>query len=271
MRYTLSILAIAVMLLLMPGCKKKDSSSLDFTYTGRQHIGYLISFHSNAHNCVWSFGDGSRSTDPNPNHSYSYAALYTVTLIPDNDSAKKITKTILIASANDFTYSGTPAAGHILSFSSNADEGSTYLWDFGDGSSSTEKAPIHVFATNQDFEVSLSINNDKDHIVKKRISIYANGVYLSQLTGNKTWHHIFTDASPFAPYHTGHTMPDVNMEISTTVPSVITINGDSLSYYGSEHSDSVLLFRHSGYNKHINTSLYFNHFTSATDYSYLPT
>ena len=265
-KYTLPIL----ILIFLPGtigCKKHDTSSpLDFTYSGTLHTGYLITFHSNAGTCLWSFGDGSKSTDPNPNHTYSYASSFTVTLIADNDTTKKVTKTIVIEQPFDFTYSGTPAAGYTVSFTSNAPAGNSFLWDFGDGTTSTDAAPAHIFSANNSFDVSLTLNNDPDHIIKKTINIYANGIYLSLIAGTKTWHHIYTDASPYPPYHTSHTLADVNKTITYIAPSVIAIDGDTLTYSNSIQSDSVLVFYHSDLYKNINNSLYFNHFTSGTDY-----
>lgn len=36
----------------------------------------------------------------------------------------------------------------------------TYLWDFGDGNTSTEAAPTHVFETEDDFNVTLTVSNE---------------------------------------------------------------------------------------------------------------
>lgn len=41
-----------------------------------------------------------------------------------------------------------------------------YLWDFGDGSSSTEKSPLHTYTTPGTYTVSLSVNSGKERIVR---------------------------------------------------------------------------------------------------------
>jgi PKD repeat protein len=42
-----------------------------------------------------------------------------------------------------------------------ADEDASYLWQFGDGSSSTERTPTHVYASAGSFNVTLTVSNDK--------------------------------------------------------------------------------------------------------------
>jgi hypothetical protein len=249
-------------------CKKSADAPLDFTYSGTPHIGYLITFHSNAGggNYLWSFGDGSKSTDHNPNHTYSYPSSYPVTLIINNDSAKKITKIITILPAFDFTYSGTPAAGYPVSFTSNVAAGASFLWNFGDGSTSGDAAPSHVFSANGVFDVSLTINNEPDHIIKKAVNIFADGVYLSSIAGTRLWHHIYTDAYPWPPYHTAHVLADVTMSVAIIDPATIVVGGDTLTYNSTMLSDSVMVFSYNNYYENENNILYFNHFTSGINY-----
>ncbi|MEM9931166.1 MAG: peptidylprolyl isomerase [Bacteroidota bacterium] len=55
----------------------------------------------------------------------------------------------------------TAAAGNELSFSNNTQEATTYLWDFGDGNTSTEREPNHRFLTSGAYTVSLTATNEK--------------------------------------------------------------------------------------------------------------
>ncbi len=259
-------IALAMLFAVLPSCKKHNNPTPDFSYSGTLRAGYLITFHSNVQTCVWSFGDGSKSTDPNPNHTYASAATYTVTLVPDNDTTQKITKTITIEPSFDFTYSGIPTAGYPITFTSNVPSGNTFLWNFGDGVTSTDAAPSHTFATNDPFEVSLTINNEPEHIIKKTINIFANGVYLNLIAGTKTWHHIYTSVFVMPPSQTSYPRPDLDMTITVLSPSVIIIGSDTLTYSGNINSDSVLVFNYYDYYRNINNNLHFNHFTAAIDY-----
>src|SRR5579872_4093715 len=166
---------IILLIALLPGisgCSKKHNTppTPDFTYTGTLQVGYTVAFHctvANASAYKWSFGDGSYSSDSAPHHIYTTASSFTVTLSINNDTANKVSKTITIVAALDFTITGKPTAGYSISFSSNAPAGSTYLWNFGDGSTSAVATPSHIYPVNGTYNVSLEINNDAGHIVQK--------------------------------------------------------------------------------------------------------
>lgn len=275
MKRTITILTafgvLAVFIFGLHSCKKK-SVEIDFNYTGTLHAGYLITFHSNAGNAgsyLWTFGDGSKSTDPNPNHTYNSAATFVVTLTWNNDTSKKITKLITIDVPFDFTVSGTPAAGHSVNFSSNAPSGSLFAWNFGDGTTSGDATPTHTYSANGSYEASLILNNDSTHIIKKTISIFANAVYLAGMAGDRMWHHTYTNAYPWPPYHTTDTLADVSMAINFISPYMITIGNDTLDYYSSTSpytSPDVVTFARDGEYPNIHNELQFNHSTSTLDY-----
>lgn len=54
-----------------------------------------------------------------------------------------------------FTYSGTAVL-----FNNNSENGSSYLWEFGDDSTSTEESPVHVYAVDGDYTVTLTVTNE---------------------------------------------------------------------------------------------------------------
>ncbi len=68
----------------------------------------------------------------------------------------------LEAPTADFNFSpSSPRAGEQVSFSDQSTGFPTaWLWDFGDGGSSDEQSPTHVFATSGTFTVSLTASND---------------------------------------------------------------------------------------------------------------
>ncbi len=45
-------------------------------------------------------------------------------------------------------------------FTNTSINGDTYMWDFGDGSSSTDENPTHAYAENGSYEVCLTVDND---------------------------------------------------------------------------------------------------------------
>ena len=114
----------------------------------------------------WDFGDGSSSTEQNPLHVYSEAGSYSVTLTVEGPGGSDlITCNGCIdvshpAPTAGFTSSGTQGDYDLLVEFTNTSTGpiSEYLWDFGDGSTSSEPSPTHVYTTAGSYDVSLTVS-----------------------------------------------------------------------------------------------------------------
>lgn len=129
-----------------------------------------VAFNNTATDAVsyeWNFGDGSTSTLQNPEHTYLSAGSYTVTLIATNSSGCRDTivkenfvKIIppKIASVSNLPVKGcvpltiTPVATIRDSLPVRS-----YLWDFGDGTTSTDAAPSHTYTVPGMYDVKLII------------------------------------------------------------------------------------------------------------------
>jgi PKD repeat protein len=120
----------------------------------------------------WEFESGTpaASTEQNPTVVFSAAGTYTVTLtVTDNEGAsddfeREVTVTGAPGNAAptaaftktcsgldcDFTDGSTDADGTIAS----------YLWDFGDGQTSTEASPSHTYAAAGEVTVTLTVTDD---------------------------------------------------------------------------------------------------------------
>lgn len=120
----------------------------------------------------WNFGDGHTSTIKDPTHVYADKGSYTVTLrVTDDDGNSDLTTKILtfinLEPTADFTYSpSSPKVGKDIQFTdkSTDPEGKTlkYLWEFGDGFTSTIKNPMHKFTTSGTEYVKLTVTDDED-------------------------------------------------------------------------------------------------------------
>lgn len=134
-----------------------------FTYTGSPSTGN-ITFH-------WDFGDGNTSSTRNPSHTYATGGNYNVCLNiivpgadPNDDCSDRQCQTVKVGSGcfpPAFIWNETGVPGE-LSFS--PDLSSIYLgqivsynWNFGDGNSSTLKNPVHTFACDKVWNVSLEV------------------------------------------------------------------------------------------------------------------
>jgi PKD repeat protein len=128
---------------------------------------------------LWDFGDGSpTSSDPNPSHTYTSAGTYTATLTATDNDGGTATATVVtnvdpneaptaVASA-DVTGGHSPLTVNFSSVGSSDPEGAalTYLWNFGDGATSTEANPTHTY-TNSGSETivrtaTLTVTDDKN-------------------------------------------------------------------------------------------------------------
>jgi PKD repeat protein len=124
---------------------------------------------------LWKFGDGGYSFLQNPYHLYKIPGVYTVTLTVNNNAgADTLTMTDLI------TVTSLPVAG----FTANATSGTSPLavefkdtstggptswsWTFGDGGTSDEQNPVHVFTDPGTYSVQLIVANDAGEDMETR-------------------------------------------------------------------------------------------------------
>lgn len=115
---------------------------------------------------LWDFGDGATSTERNPSHTYETIGTYTVELtVSDGEDTDTETKSDFIevveyrpiANFIGLPVSGTtPLSVSFTQLSTGPVE--TYLWDFGDGETSTEEHPVHTFINPGSYTVSLTVH-----------------------------------------------------------------------------------------------------------------
>jgi PKD repeat protein len=103
---------------------------------------------------IWDFGDGTTSTITNPVHFYPVAGTYLVSLVQIHSNATRDTviKSMQLNAAGpsgvstkpsgtaaaDFTFS-IPSV-YIVNFTNTSTNAASYLWDFGDATSSTSSS-----------------------------------------------------------------------------------------------------------------------------------
>ncbi len=114
----------------------------------------------------WNFGDGSTSTLQNPVHTYTNYGNYNVTLVVTNSFG--CTDTII---KNNFikikratiSIPSLPANGCVpftispVATINALDLVTSYLWDFGDGTTSNLATPSHTYSTQGTYTISLII------------------------------------------------------------------------------------------------------------------
>ncbi|MBT8220527.1 MAG: PKD domain-containing protein, partial [Bacteroidia bacterium] len=121
-----------------------------------------ISSGTNITGFSWDFGDGNTSTMANPVHQYSANGDYTVTFTVTTSTGcvESITEVIQVYQpiagfTGDNLSKSCPNPALITNFSNTTQGGTTWVWDFGDGGSSTIENPSHAYGTIDTFDVSL--------------------------------------------------------------------------------------------------------------------
>lgn len=142
-------------------CETVFTPTITHTSTSCSTVSYL-----------WNFGDGTTSTESNPSHLYAnagnYNAVLTLTYQCLNtcpaQSSVSVNKTVVLAATPtvtaDFTFMNyycatkfSPAAN----YGSNTCRSVSYLWNFGDGTTSTERSPLHAYANPGSYNVSFKL------------------------------------------------------------------------------------------------------------------
>ena len=129
-------------------------------------IGQTVTFQNNSSpapvSSSWDFGDGTTSSQINPTKTFLSGGTYAVKLINNyGNCADSITQNVTVITqpavnfkANDSTACRGPFAVQFTDLSPSAN---TWLWDFGDGSTSNQQNPSHTYATSGNFSVTLTI------------------------------------------------------------------------------------------------------------------
>jgi PKD repeat protein len=122
----------------------------------------------------WDFGTGDSSTATNPGYTYTSPGTFNATLtVTDSDgltNSASVTITVTapanlppVAAASASTTSGiAPLPVNFSSSGSYDADGSiiSYLWDFGDGTSSTSAAPSKTYNNPGTFTARLTVTDD---------------------------------------------------------------------------------------------------------------
>jgi gliding motility-associated-like protein len=113
-------------------------------------------------NSEWDFGDGTFSFETNPVKLFTTPGTYTVRLTNRYaDCEGTTTRTITITNPPGVDFTSTDTSGcqtpHQVQFQSQASGATGWLWDFGDGTTSTDQNPAHSYSSFGNYDVRLTI------------------------------------------------------------------------------------------------------------------
>ena len=112
----------------------------------------------------WDFGDGSYDMHRNTTHTFSSSGIYSVRLTSGNPFCRSTSavQTISVGMPN-VDFSSAPTEGLVpltVVFSGTATGSpSGWFWEFGDGATSTQQNPVHIYSSGGTYTVNLSATN----------------------------------------------------------------------------------------------------------------
>jgi PKD repeat protein len=124
----------------------------------------FLNLSSGATNYAWNFGDGHLSSAANPTNTYLNPGVYTVSLTAiGSGSTNTFTRTNYITVTNPPPAQADFAAGPrsgiaplIVAFTNLSVGATSYLWNFGDGQTSTATKPTNTFVLAGSYTVTLT-------------------------------------------------------------------------------------------------------------------
>ena len=162
--------------------------------------GDTVHFYNNtlyASSYTWLFPGGTpnSSNDENPAVVYNQPGDYDVTLIAYNSAGVNFALThnsyIHVHAAPVADFSAVPQnltlPDTLVVFTNNSQNATSYLWNFGDGTTSTDENPYHAFSAAGDYNVVLYAMNDycPADTASAVISVVSNVAEVSALAGVK--------------------------------------------------------------------------------------
>jgi len=117
----------------------------------------------------WKFGDGATATGRNVTHTYSSPGSFTANLTvngPGGDDTAQTTITVNPLQSSEVSFTANVTGGSsplAVRFSdTSVPTPTSWNWSFGDGATSTEQNPVHVYTTDGTYTVTLTVNGGED-------------------------------------------------------------------------------------------------------------
>ncbi len=118
---------------------------------------------------LWDFGDGSNSNQQNPSHTYNTAGSFQVTLsVTDGNScsSNKVKANYIVTGnkpnanfTSNYSYTCNPPV-NVQFTNTTTPPGCSFVWNFGDGGTSTQTSPSHNYNSAGSYNVQVIANQN---------------------------------------------------------------------------------------------------------------
>jgi PKD repeat protein len=196
---------------------------------------------------LWHFGDGNVSTQENPVYNYTRSGVFPVELSVTNSYGTSNSASAIYVCPFVTSFTMNPTNGLVpltVQFTdTSTGQPTTWLWNFGDGSSSDTQNPIHTFNSPGSYNVVLTTSNQQGSCYNSNTISVAPPV--ASFTANPTNGLVpltvqFTDTSTDAPnlwiwsFGDGNTSTQQNPNYIYTSPGYysVTLNVTKTSSNG---------------------------------------
>ena len=142
--------------------------------------------------CQWEFDDGSEPVFAKDlSHDYSKSGSYDIKLTVHHDSAcfHSVTKKVVVEPKHTALFSVGEHGDCLpitVQYFDQSDHAVSWFWEFGDGSTSSDQHPIHVFNEFPEKEIKLTITTEDScvmSVTQKNIKPFRSEFELSQSVG----------------------------------------------------------------------------------------
>ncbi len=205
----------------------------------------------NLNSFTWNFGDGTTSNQYSPTHIYTAAGTYTVILVATGSGCTStFTSTITVSNsttscqASFFPIQDSMNTLKYYFIDQSIGNPTSWSWNFGDGSTSTQQYPTHTYSQNGVYVVTLTIFGANCQSTTWDTLFVGGGLPLFNISG------LVTVGS--YPLDNGEAMLfDLNLGTVTVVP----IDSMGFYYFSNIQPSVYVLGASAGFN-----SIYFNNY-----------
>jgi len=181
------LVGIALLVGILSGCQEtppeeeeeEETPEASFTYYPMEdiymntNITFTDASTGEIESWAWEFGDNTTSTEQNPTHAYDTVGTYTVNLTvtytDGNTSVYSMDITLDYmppTAAFDYIPMVNITVNATITFTDNSTTGdaniTSWLWDFGDDTNSTEQNPTHNYSAADTYTVTLTVTDENE-------------------------------------------------------------------------------------------------------------